>query len=144
MSCKSNEEATVTTFINEAATINEKKQCLIFYVPKKLSTEQNTKHGDFRLILCKMPLGPVKFILHGRIICYQVIVYFCCMVQTEVGSPGTIYQLMKTSWMRTMLYSLMAVDLVQIMLNMAKCCTLDGEKILQKISSLRLKCDNNI
>ena len=56
-SCKSNEVATVTSFINEAVKVNEKKQCLIFYAPKKLSTGQNTTHGDFRQIRCSKVTG---------------------------------------------------------------------------------------
>ena len=56
-SCKSNEVATVTSFINEAVTVNEKIQCLTFYVPKKLSTRQNTAYGDFRLIRCSKATG---------------------------------------------------------------------------------------
>ena len=56
-SCKSNEVATVTSFIKEAVKVNEKKQCLIFYAPKKLSTGQNTTHGDFRQIRCSKVTG---------------------------------------------------------------------------------------
>ena len=56
-SCKSNEVATVTSFINEAVNVNEKKQCLIFYAPKKLSTGQTTTHGDFRQIRCSKVIG---------------------------------------------------------------------------------------
>ena len=59
-SCKSDEEATVTTFINEAVKVNEKKQCLIFYAPKKLSTGQSTTHGDFRQIRCSKVTGPCE------------------------------------------------------------------------------------
>ena len=59
-SCKSNEEATVTTFINEAVDVNEKKQSLILKAPEKLSTGQNTTHGDFRLIRCNKVTGPCE------------------------------------------------------------------------------------
>ena len=59
-SCRSNEEATVTTFINEAVNINEKKQSLTLKTPRKLSTGQNTTHGDFRLIRCNNATGPCE------------------------------------------------------------------------------------